>query len=66
MTANHTTISGPNTRPMPPVPLLCTRKSASRMTRAMGSTYGVKSGVATPSPSTAESTETAGVMTPSP
>jgi hypothetical protein len=36
------------------------------MTTAMGTMYGRNTGVATPSPSTADSTETAGVMMASP
>ncbi len=51
---------------MPPVPRRCTRNSPSRITRVSGTTKGSAAEVATFSPSTAESTEMAGVITPSP
>ncbi len=38
MSANHTTITGPNSRPMTAVPLRWTANSASRITSASGST----------------------------
>jgi hypothetical protein len=66
MEANQTSITGPKSRPMPAVPRLCTRKRPSRMTMVSGTTSGSAARVATESPSTAESTEMAGVMVPSP
>ena len=51
---------------MPPVPRFCTEKSAMRITQVSGTTNGEKASVATSRPSTADSTEIAGVMTPSP
>ena len=42
------------------------RNRPTRMTIVIGTTYGVKTGVATSSPSTALSTEIAGVIMPSP
>ena len=48
------------------VPSGWTANSTSRMTTASGSTYGVSVGVARLSPSSAESTEIAGVIAPSP
>ncbi len=66
MEMNQSTVTGPKTAPMPPVPRFCTANSATRMTQVIGTTNGEKALVATSSPSTAESTEIAGVMTPSP
>ena len=66
MVANQTTIVGPNTAPMSPVPRRWTRNSPTSRTTAIGTMNGVKAVVATRRPSTAESTEIAGVMTPSP
>ena len=59
-------MTGPNTAPMPPVPRCWTANRPIRMTTVIGTTSGRDVGVATSSPSTAESTEMAGVMTPSP
>ena len=64
--ANHTIITGPNTLPTAPVPLLCTRNSTTRMTMAMGTIQLSNPGETRVSPSTAASTEMAGVMAPSP
>ena len=65
-TANHTIMIGPNTLPIAPVPLLCTAKRATRMHSAMGMTQSLNEVDTSPSPSTAASTEIAGVITPSP
>lgn len=65
-TANHAAITGPNARPIRPVPYFCTMKSANSTSSAIGTTSRDSASVATSSPSTAESTEMAGVMTPSP
>ena len=66
MKTNQTSVTGPNTAPMPPVPRFCIANSTTKMTQVMGTTNGEKALVATSSPSTADSTEIAGVMTPSP
>ena len=65
-TANHSIMIGPKRRPRPLVPLLCTRYSAIRITTVIGTIYGLNAGVASSMPSTADKTEIAGVMTPSP
>ena len=57
---------GPNSRPTRCVPCRWIAKTPIRMTTVIGTTYGSKSGVATFSPSTAPSTEMAGVIMPSP
>ena len=50
----------------PAVPWLCTANRPIRITRLSGRTYGSKAGVTSLQPSTAESTEMAGVMMASP
>ena len=65
-TANQTSITGPNGLPTAPVPLLWTEKTPMRITTAMGITRSPMPGSATSRPSTADSTEMAGVMIPSP
>ena len=52
--------------PMPPVPRFCIKNRPIRMPTVMGTTYGWNVCVATSRPSTAESTEIAGVIMPSP
>jgi hypothetical protein len=66
MTANHKTITGPKRRPTRPVPPFCKRKSASNTTMVSGRTKRFSTGVAMPRPSTALSTEIAGVIMLSP
>ena len=66
ITTNQTTIIGPNSRPTRCVPCCWIAKTPIRITTAIGTTYGSKSGVATFSPSTAPSTVIAGVIMPSP
>ena len=63
---NHTSVIGPKNLPMPPVPRFCTAKRQNSTTSVRGMTYFLKCGDTTSNPSTAESTEMAGVMTPSP
>ena len=63
---NHANMMGPKTFPIFDVPLRWARKSAVRIARATGTTYVAMVGKATSRPSTAESTEMAGVMTESP
>ena len=65
-TANQISMIGPNSLPTVAVPRRWTRKRAISNTSDIGTTYGPKIGVATFSPSTALSTEIAGVITPSP
>ena len=48
------------------VPRFCTANSPNRMMSVSGITYFLKAGEITSRPSTADSTEIAGVMTPSP
>ena len=57
---------GPNTRPTLPVPRHCMANSATITTAEIGRTNSCARGVTISSPSTADSTEIAGVMTPSP
>ncbi len=64
--ANHSTITGPNTRPMLPVPRRCAANSATITATETGSTNRFSPGAEISSPSTAESTEIDGVITPSP
>ncbi|MDT4846906.1 hypothetical protein FQZ97_809500 [compost metagenome] len=66
MVTNHTTVIGPKNLPMPPVPRFCTANSANSTTSVIGTTYWRKAGEMTSRPSTADNTEMAGVMTPSP
>ena len=63
---NHTTMIGPKTAPTLLVPRLCTMNSPIRITTVIGTMYGSKTCVATLNPSTALSTEIAGVIMPSP
>ena len=63
---NQTIITGPKTRPTAAVPQRWTAKRGHRMTSANGTTSADRAGAATSRPSTAESTEMAGVMTLSP
>ena len=66
MTTNQTMRTGPNTIPMPDVPLNWMANSAVRSPIVIGMTVWPNAGVATCSPSTADSTLIAGVMMPSP
>ena len=63
---NHVSMIGPKTLPIFAVPLRCAMKSTVRITKATGTTKRSMLGKATSRPSTAESTEIAGVMTESP
>ena len=65
-TANHSSITGPNTRPTRPVPKRCATKSPRRISRVSGMTTCSKALDTTFRPSTADSTEIAGVITLSP
>jgi hypothetical protein len=66
MLTNQINVTGPKTAPTPAVPRFCTRKSPDKIATVIGSTHGSRVGAANSRPSTALSTEIAGVMTPSP
>ena len=63
---NHSAITGPNSRPTAPVPKRWMANSAVRMASAIGMTSDSSEGDTTCRPSTAERTEMAGVIMPSP
>ena len=64
--ANQSSITGPKIAPIFAVPRFWTMKRPTRIAMVMGMTYARKTGVAISSPSTALSTEMAGVIIPSP
>ena len=66
MDAIQTRVIGPKNRPMPPVPRFCTTNRQNSTSKVRGMTPCLKWGDTTSRPSTADSTEMAGVMTPSP
>ena len=66
MTTNHRIITGPKNRPTVAVPWRCTENSPMMMTTVMGTTSLASPGSTTLRPSTAESTEIAGVIMLSP
>ena len=66
MAANHAAVIGPNHAATAAVPLLCTARSATRIATLSGRTNGSREGATSLRPSTAESTEMAGVMIASP
>ena len=63
---NQRIITGPNTLPIPVVPLTWTANSTPSRTMVTGITATESAGAATPSPSMAASTLMAGVIMPSP
>lgn len=63
---NQSTMTGPNTRPMRAVPLRWTANRPMRITIEIGITQSSRLDVATAVPSTADRTEIAGVIIPSP
>ncbi len=65
-TTNQTSMIGPNSRPSVAVPRCWLTKSVTRIAAVMTSTNGSSPGTAISSPSTADSTEMAGVIMPSP
>jgi hypothetical protein len=65
-TANQSKVTGPKNRPTVAVPKRCAANSAVSTTSVNGTTQRCSAGAATSRPSTADSTEMAGVMTPSP
>ena len=64
--ANQTSVIGPKNAATLAVPRDCTENSAIRMTTVIGTTTSSKAGVATFRPSTADNTDSAGVMMASP
>ena len=66
MTANQVIITGPNTRPTAAVPRRWTVNSATMITAVIGTTRSPNDGSTILSPSTADSTEIAGVIMLSP
>ena len=66
MIRNHTTITGPNSLPTAAVPWRCTANRTVMITAVIGMTNSARLGLTTLSPSTAESTEIAGVIMLSP
>src|SRR6185312_2250099 len=63
---NQITMIGPNIAATFAVPRLCAANSTMRITTVSGATYSLNDGLASVSPSTADSTEIAGVITESP
>ena len=63
---NHTIITGPKSEPTRWVPYLWAANSSTMITAVIGTTYWSKEGSTSLSPSTAESTEIAGVIMLSP
>ena len=63
---NQTRVIGPNQPPTPAVPNRCTANRATSTAMEIGNTTGSRAGVATLRPSTALSTEMAGVSRQSP
>ena len=63
---NQAAITGPKKRPSGPVPKRWTKNSVERITSVTGTTIASRFGVTTSRPSTADITEIAGVIIPSP
>ena len=66
ITVNHTIITGPKSRPTLAVPNFWVAKRSTMITAVTGTTKRSKDGSTSSMPSTADSTETAGVIMPSP
>ncbi len=66
ITVNHTSITGPNRRPTAAVPTRWPANSSTMITAVIGTTRWPSDGCTTFSPSTADSTEIAGVIMLSP
>ena len=64
--ANQSPITGPKTRPTVAVPNRWMANSVVRIARVIGTTKSSRPGAAISRPSTADSTEIAGVIIPSP
>ena len=65
-TPNHNPMTGPKNLPTAPVPKRWMTNNAVRIVSAIGTTSESSDGETTSSPSTADSTEIAGVIMPSP
>jgi hypothetical protein len=63
---NHRIITGPKNRPTVAVPCRCTANSATMITAVIGTIHSTNRGSTTLRPSTADSTEIAGVIMLSP
>ena len=63
---NQTAMMGPNRKPTAPLPRLCIENRQTNTTAAIGTTYGVTIGDTMRRPSTALSTDMAGVIMASP
>ncbi len=63
---NHSSITQPNTEPIRDVPTRWTQNRPIRIAAEIGTTSSLNAGFCSEIPSTAPSTETAGVITPSP
>jgi hypothetical protein len=66
MAANHTRMIGPKNAPTLPVPRLCMANRPIRIAMESGTTAFSKVGATTVRPSTADMTDSAGVMAASP
>ncbi len=66
MATNQTSVIGPKKAATFAVPRDCTANNATRITTVIGTTYASNAGVTIFKPSTAESTDSAGVMMASP
>ena len=66
MATNQSTATGPKSAPTRAVPRRCSANRPMTTPTAIGSTYGLNAAVPTSRPSTADSTEMAGVSTASP
>jgi len=64
--ANHTNMTGPNSLPTTPVPKRWITNNTVNTVNVIGNTSCPNPGTATLTPSTADNTEMAGVMMPSP
>ena len=65
-TLNQHNMTGPNKRPTTAEPFFCTKNNPNRTSKVNGNTNGCSAGAPTSSPSTADSTDIAGVTMPSP
>ncbi len=66
ITRNQTSVIGPKNTETRAVPWLCTQNRQTRIATVIGSTYWSKCGAMSSRPSTADSTEIAGVIAASP
>ena len=66
MLTNQMSVIGPKNRPIPSVPRRWSENKMSKISNVVGTTACVSVGEINAKPSTADKTEIAGVMTPSP